>query len=184
LFGQQAAQEKRVDSERAKATADQQFKLVESEINVQRSVQNAQAARNEGQGERDKLSLISEGQQKQVGALGPEATVKLRQFELTLETIGKFANAHPEVLIAVLANSQKFVPSPSRFGRRRWSDRHADGNPWAIACGHTIRKYRAATRQSGDEAISTAAEPRLRAEVSETGRRLGLAFCMSRSLNL
>src|SRR5215472_10216293 len=65
------AQEKRVDSEKAKATADQQFRLVESEINVQRSVQNAQAARNEGQGERDKLSLISEGQQKQVGVLGP-----------------------------------------------------------------------------------------------------------------
>jgi len=50
-------------------------------------VQNAQAARNEGQGERDKLSLISEGQQKQVGVLGPESTVKLRQFELMLDTI-------------------------------------------------------------------------------------------------
>src|SRR5262249_28111704 len=72
---------------------------------------NAQAARNEGQGERDKLSLISEGQQKQVGVLGPEATVKLRQFELMLDTIGKFANAHPEVLTAALANSQKFVPN-------------------------------------------------------------------------
>src|SRR5262245_32313770 len=79
---EKAAQEKRVDSEKAKATADQQAKLVEAEINVQRSVQNAQAARNEGQGERDKLSLISEGQRKQVDVLGPEATVKLRQFEL------------------------------------------------------------------------------------------------------
>jgi SPFH domain / Band 7 family len=105
------AQEKRVDSEKAKATADQQSKLVDSEINVQRSVQNAQAARNEGQGERDKLSLISEGQQKQVGVLGPEATVKLRQFELMLDTVAKFANAHPEVFTAALANAQKFVPN-------------------------------------------------------------------------
>jgi len=108
---EKAAQEKRVDSEKAKATADQQFKLVESEINVQRSVQNAQAARNEGQGERDKLSLISDGQQKQVGVLGPEATVKLRQFELMLDTIARFANAHPEVFTAALANAQKFVPN-------------------------------------------------------------------------
>jgi hypothetical protein len=108
---ERAAQEKRVDSEKAKATADQQSKLVESEINVQRSVQNAQAARNEGQGERDKLSLISEGQQKQVGVLGPESTVKLRQFELMLDTIAKFANAHPEVFTAALANAQKFVPN-------------------------------------------------------------------------
>lgn len=108
---ERAAQEKRVDSEKAKATADQQSKLVESEINVQRSVQNAQAARNEGQGERDKLSLISEGQQKQVGVLGPEATVKLRQFELMLDTLSRFANAHPEVLTAALTNAQKFVPN-------------------------------------------------------------------------
>ena len=78
---------------------------------MQRSVQNAQAARNEGQGERDKLSLISEGQQKQVGVLGPESTVKLRQFELMLDTIAKFANAHPEVFTAALANAQKFVPN-------------------------------------------------------------------------
>ena len=83
---EKAAQEKRVDSEKAKATADQQAKLVEAEINVQRSVQNAQASRNEGQGERDKLTLISEGQQKQVNVLGPEATVRLRQFELALDT--------------------------------------------------------------------------------------------------
>jgi len=108
---ERAAQEKRVDSEKAKATADQQSKLVESEINVQRSVQNASAARNEGQGERDKLSLISEGQQKQVSVLGPESTVKLRQFELMLDTIAKFANAHPEVFTAALANAQKFVPN-------------------------------------------------------------------------
>jgi hypothetical protein len=108
---ERAAQEKRVDSEKAKATADQQSKLVESEINVQRSLQNAHAARNEGQGERDKLTLISEGQQKQMGVLGPEATVKLRQFELMLDTVAKFANAHPEVFTTALANAQKFVPN-------------------------------------------------------------------------
>jgi hypothetical protein len=58
-----------------------------------------------------KLSLISEGQQKQVGVLGPEATVKLRQFELMLDTVAKFGNAHPEVFTAALANAQKFVPN-------------------------------------------------------------------------
>ena len=108
---EKAAQEQRVASEKAKATADQQSTLVSAEINVQRSVQNAQAARNEGQGERDKLTLISEGQQKQVSVLGPDATVKLRQFELMLDSIFKFANAHPEVLTTAISNSQKFVPN-------------------------------------------------------------------------
>src|SRR5580704_10913044 len=107
---EKAAQEKRVDSEKAKSTADQQVKLVESEINVQRSVQNAQAARNEGQGERDKLTLISEGQQKQVGVLGVDATVRLRQYELLVERLFGFIDKHPEVLTAALANAHKFVP--------------------------------------------------------------------------
>ena len=108
---ERAAQEKRVDSEKAKATADQQSKLVESEINVQRSVQNAQAARNEGQGERDKLSLDLRRPAKTGRCTGPDSTVKLRQFELMLETIAKFANAHPDVFTAALANAQKFVPN-------------------------------------------------------------------------
>jgi hypothetical protein len=43
--------------------------------------------------------------------LGPESTVKLRQFELMLDTVAKFANAHPEVFTAALANAQKFVPN-------------------------------------------------------------------------
>ena len=37
--------------------------------------------------------------------------MKLRQFELMLDTIAKFANAHPEVFTAALANAQKFVPN-------------------------------------------------------------------------
>jgi hypothetical protein len=47
----------------------------------------------DGQGERDKLSLISEGQQKQVGVLGPESTVKLRQIELMLDIMKTTAPA-------------------------------------------------------------------------------------------
>lgn len=110
---ERAAQEKRIDSEKAKETANQQGTLVRAEIGVQASVQNALAARNEGQGERDKLTAIAAGQKAQVEVLGPEATRQLRQFELTLETLSKFANAHPEVLGAALTNASKFVPQTS-----------------------------------------------------------------------
>lgn len=110
---ERAAQEKRIDSEKAKETANQQGTLVRAEIGVQASVQNALAARNEGQGERDKLTAIAAGQKAQVEVLGPEATRQLRQFELTLETLSKFANAHPEVLGAALSNAYKFVPQTS-----------------------------------------------------------------------
>jgi hypothetical protein len=103
---EQSAQAQRVMSEKAKATADQQAELVRAEIEVQRSVQLAQAARNSGMGERDKLEAIADGQKKQMEVLGQEATVKLRQFELLLQ----FADKHPNVIAAVFENAQKFVP--------------------------------------------------------------------------
>ena len=103
---EQAAQQKRVTSEKAKATADQQSQLVQAEIEVQRSVQLAQAARNSGEGERDKLAAIATGQQKQMEVLGLDATVKLRQFELLMQ----FAEKHPEVIAAMFNNAHKFVP--------------------------------------------------------------------------
>jgi hypothetical protein len=103
---EQAAQQQRVSSEKAKATADQQVQLVQSEIEVQRSVQLAESARNAGQGERDKLAAIAEGQKKQMEVLGLDATVKLRQFELVMQ----FAQQHPEVVAAMFNNAHKFVP--------------------------------------------------------------------------
>ncbi|MBX2805700.1 MAG: hypothetical protein KTR19_07000 [Hyphomicrobiales bacterium] len=103
---EQSAQQQRVTSEKAKATADQQSQLVQAEIEVQRSVQLAQAARNSGEGERDKLAAIASGQQKQMEVLGLDATVKLRQFELLLQ----FAENHPEVVAAMFNNAHKFVP--------------------------------------------------------------------------
>ena len=110
---ERAAQEKRIDSEKAKETANQQGTLVRAEIGVQASVQNALAARNEGQGERDKLTAIAAGQKSQVEVLGPEATRQLRQFELALDTLAKFANANPQVIAAALTNASKFVPQTS-----------------------------------------------------------------------
>jgi hypothetical protein len=110
---ERAAQEKRIDSEKAKETANQQGTLVRAEIGVQASVQNALAARNEGQGERDKLMAIAAGQKSQVEVLGAEATRQLRQFELTLDTLAKFANANPQVIGAAITNAYKFVPQTS-----------------------------------------------------------------------
>ncbi len=108
---EKAAQDQRVNSEKAKATADQQATLVSAEIGVKSSEQNAIASRNVGQGERDRLTMISEGQRRQTEVLGTEATVRLRQFELSLNTLAEFFDKHPEVLTAALSNAHKFVPN-------------------------------------------------------------------------
>ncbi len=105
------AQDQRIASEKSRQTANNQENLVKAEIGVKASEQNALAAKNEGDGQRDKLTAIAEGQQKQVDVLGAEATVGLRRFEYTLETLAKFFNEHPEVLTAALTNAQKFVPN-------------------------------------------------------------------------
>jgi len=107
---EKGAQEKRIESDKAKATADQQSDLVRAEIGVQTSLQNAQALRNQGQGERDKLTLISEGQKAQTEVLGVDATVRLRQYELMLDRMFGFADKNPNVLTTALANAHKFVP--------------------------------------------------------------------------
>jgi len=104
------AQEKRVDSEKAKATADQQGQLVQADIEVQRSERLKVARLNEGEGERDKLTAIATGQKAQTEVLGTDATVRLRQFELLLGTLAAFFEKHPDVLTSALSNAQKFVP--------------------------------------------------------------------------
>ena len=82
-----------------------------AEIGVQASEQNAEAARNQGIGERDKLLAIAEGQKAQTEVLGVDATVQLRQYELIVGKAFDFMNAHPEVMEAALTNAQKFVPN-------------------------------------------------------------------------
>jgi hypothetical protein len=108
---EQAAQTERIASEKAKATANQQETLVTAEIGVQASVQNAEAARNEGIGERDKLTAIAEGQKAQMEILGVDATVQLRQYELIVGKAFEFMNAHPDVIKDAVGNAQKFVPN-------------------------------------------------------------------------
>lgn len=107
---ERASQFERIAAEQAKATADQQQRLVEAQIEVKRSEQFALALRNEGRGERDKLNLIAEGQEAQARVLGKVRVVELRKFELLVNNIVDFFKEHPEVLTTALANAHKFVP--------------------------------------------------------------------------
>ncbi len=107
---ERASQTERIATEQAKATADQQKRLVEAQIEVKRSEQLAMARRNEGRGERDKLNLIAEGQEAQAQVLGKVRVVELRKFEMLVNSLVGFFNEHPDVLTTALANAHKFVP--------------------------------------------------------------------------
>jgi len=107
---ERGAQSERIKTEQTRATADQQDKLVEAQIEVQRSEQFALARRNEGQGERDKLTLIAEGQKSQAEVLGQDRVVELRKFEFVVGRLLDFFDNNPDVLTTALNNAQKFVP--------------------------------------------------------------------------
>ena len=107
---ERGAQSERIMTEQTRATADQQDKLVEAQIEVQRSEQFAMARRNEGQGERDKLTLIAEGQKTQAAVLGEDRVVELRKFEFVVGRMLDFFDSNPEVMAAALNNAHKFVP--------------------------------------------------------------------------
>jgi hypothetical protein len=107
---ERGAQTERIMTEQTRATADQQDKLVEAQIEVKRSEQFAMARRNEGQGERDKLNLIAEGQKNQAAVLGEDRVVELRKFEFVVGRMLDFFDKNPEVLTTALNNAHKFVP--------------------------------------------------------------------------
>jgi hypothetical protein len=107
---ERGAQSERIKTEQTRATADQQDKLVEAQIEVKRSEQFAMARRNEGQGERDKLMLIAEGQKSQSAILGEDRVVELRKFEFVVGRLLDFFDGNPEVLTSALTNAHKFVP--------------------------------------------------------------------------
>ncbi len=107
---ERSAQSERIATEQAKATADQQEQLVAAQIELKRSEQLAMARRNEGRGERDKLTLIAEGQKAQAEILGGNRVVELRKFEVVVARLFDFLEKNPDVLTTALANAHKFVP--------------------------------------------------------------------------
>jgi hypothetical protein len=105
------AQEDRIQSENARATADQQPDLVHAQIELQRQKNLKEAAELAGQGEQLKLEAIAEGQKAQAAVLGQERVVELRKYELLLDKLSDVLNKHPDLIAAAVQNAGKFVPN-------------------------------------------------------------------------
>ena len=104
------AQDDRVKTENARATADQQGGLVQAQIEYLRQQELKKAAQLAGEGEKLKLTEIAIGQKAQVAVLGEERVVALRKYELLIERIFNAIEKHPELLTAALTNVGKLVP--------------------------------------------------------------------------
>ncbi|MHC4459034.1 MAG: hypothetical protein ACYS0I_18490, partial [Planctomycetota bacterium] len=79
------AQDQRILTQKARATADQQPELVAAEIRVKIAEKDKMAAKLEGEGEKLKLSEIAKGQKNQVIVLGEDRVMQLAVLEKVLK---------------------------------------------------------------------------------------------------
>ena len=78
------AQEQRIQTEKSRATADQQPQLVAAEIRVKVAEKDKEAAKLKGEGEKLKLIEIATGQKAQVQVLGEDKVMQLAVLDKVL----------------------------------------------------------------------------------------------------
>src|SRR6516162_5243965 len=84
---EQKAQTQRIETEKARATAEQQHQLVEAVIGVQVSEQNRNAAKLRGEGQKLELEEVAQGQRAQADVLGQDRVLTITLTQLLLKTI-------------------------------------------------------------------------------------------------
>jgi regulator of protease activity HflC (stomatin/prohibitin superfamily) len=88
------AQDQRIETEKARATADQQPELVAAEIRVKIAERDKQAAQLKGEGEKLQLTEIAQGQKQQVSVLGEQRVMELA----VLDKVLKAAVENPDIV--------------------------------------------------------------------------------------
>lgn len=98
---EKVAQDERIKTEQARASADQQPRLVEAQINVKVAEQQVDVARQQkialqlrGEGREAELTAIARGQAAQVKVLGEDRVMQLEALQKTLDA----AVANPEIV--------------------------------------------------------------------------------------
>src|SRR6516225_6805558 len=84
---EQKAQTQRIETEKARATAEQQHQLVEAMIGVQVAEQNKNSAKLRGEGQKLELEEIAQGQRAQADVLGQDRVLTINILQQLLKTI-------------------------------------------------------------------------------------------------
>jgi SPFH domain / Band 7 family len=84
---EQKAQTQRIETEKARATAEQQHQLVEALIGVQVAEQNKNAAKLRGEGQKLELEEVAQGQRAQADVLGQDRVLTITLVQQLLKTV-------------------------------------------------------------------------------------------------
>ena len=121
---EQEAQEQRIAAENAKAQADQQPTLVTAEIDLEASERRKQARENDGEGEKNFLIQVAEGQRAQAEVLGADRVLILQIIEAVLKTLAEnpqIANIVPDPQVLVIGGGN--AENASAIGAGLLADR-------------------------------------------------------------
>ena len=121
---EQEAQEQRIAAENAKAQADQQPTLVTAEIDLEASERRKQALENDGEGEKNFLIQVAEGQRAQAEVLGADHVLILQIIEAVLITLAEnpqIANIVPDPQVLVIGGGN--AENASAIGAGLLADR-------------------------------------------------------------
>ncbi len=110
---EQQAQEERIRTEKARATAEQQPELVRAEIQVEVAKQDRTAAQLRGEGEKLRLQEIAAGQQAQANVLGRELTYQLAMVKDVLAFIAANPDAVKVPSVLVEGGDSSGAPLPA-----------------------------------------------------------------------
>ena len=110
------AQEKRINVEKSRATADQQTELVRAQIAVQIAEQQKLQAKLQGEGEKLRLQEIARGQLAQVKVLGKESVFQLAELEKVLKAATTNANIVKVPSIYVQGQGEGFEGAAAVLG--------------------------------------------------------------------
>jgi len=91
---EKTAQDERIKTQQAWAEAEQQPRLVKSEIGIKVAENNAKARQEEGTGEENYMKALARGQEAQANVLGKAAALELAVIEKVLAA----AQANPELV--------------------------------------------------------------------------------------
>src|SRR5215467_732616 len=104
---EQKAQAQRIETEKARATAEQQYQLVEALIGVQVAEQNKNAAKLRGEGQKLELEEVAQGQRAQADVLGQDRVLTitlvqqlLKAFQEKPEIVSLIGRLVPQTVVS------------------------------------------------------------------------------------
>jgi hypothetical protein len=104
---QKEAQDERIETEKARGTADMQAELAKSQVGIEIKTNNARARESEGRGEASYIEQTGKAQGAQVEAVG---MARAKAYRAQVEALGQTSTALVNVATVLSDGKAKFMP--------------------------------------------------------------------------